>query len=491
MRYWLMAAVLGAAGGVVRAEPAAGEASGAVGPSASGSLARQLEADFVAAFEKVAGSVVVIEVERAAAEMPANLRFFFQDPENGGEENGEPPLPRPDRKQANQGSGFIIRADGYVVSNHHVVDKGEKFRIRLRDGRQFPAKVVGTDSRADLAVLKVEAKDLPAAKLGRIADIRIGQWTIAIGAPFDLEYSYSVGWLSGKGRGLSMQNQNVAYVQTTAPINPGNSGGPLCNIDGEVIGVNTLIRGIGTGVGFAVPVDRVEKVAREIIEKGRVVYPWLGVGIKSLKDTPEEFGDLPGADSRGVVVQEIRPDTPAEKSKLMPRDVITAVDGRAVDTAADLQTAIAGRQVGDEVKLKVTRFGPEARPEEIEVLVKLAEMPASTGRQAEREEAPVEEKPKRDALGLEVAAVNQQLVKQFGLRPVEGVVVMEMDDDSPAAEAGLRVGSIISAVNHVAVKSVAEYTAQVKKADLEKGVLLHFQRQGVKTYATVRRHGAR
>ena len=326
-------------------------------------LAHRLES----AFEKVAAQasepVVVISTK---TKFEAKLN---EDEDGGGggmeQFKGTPfeyffrhhgmPGPAP-RESEGQGSGVIIRADGYILTNNHVVDSADEIKVRLKDGREFDAKVVGSDPRTDVAVIKIDGKDLPVARLGDSDKVRVGQWAIAIGAPYELDYSFTVGFVSAKGRSAVWSRTGSAYedyLQTDASINPGNSGGPLCDIEGRVIGINALIRGLNNGIGFAIPINMARDVADQLIDKGRIIRPWLGIGIEPLTDNKE----LSDTIKDGVVVREIRPNTPAGKGGVKPADIIVGVDGVPVKSPKELQIQILHKKVGDTVTLDVVRGG--------------------------------------------------------------------------------------------------------------------------------------
>ena len=217
-----------------------------------------------------------------------------------------------------EGSGFIVRPDGYIFTNFHVVEAADKIEVKLKDGRSFPAKVVGTDGKTDIAVVKIDAKDLPTVQLGDSDAVRVGQFAFAIGAPFRLDYTFTYGVVSGKGRSNrelnALRGYSISdYLQTDASINPGNSGGPLCNIDGKVIGMNTLINGLNRGLGFAIPINMAREIGDQLIAGKKIVRPWLGIRIETLGDDPSLAGLFKGAD-KGVVVRSIEADAPARNA---------------------------------------------------------------------------------------------------------------------------------------------------------------------------------
>src|ERR1700693_3026612 len=287
-------------------------------------VVHQLNNAFAKVFEVVAPSVVIIEVSKKNdTETSAFEDLFFQGP---------PDESNPRRNQRNlqpiqsEGSGFIVRPDGYIFTNFHVVEGADKIDVKLRDGRNFPARMVGTDEKTDIAVIKIDAKDLPVVQLGDSDAVRVGQFAFAIGAPFRLDYTFTYGVISGKGRSKLFQSGGYSisdYLQTDASINPGNSGGPLCDIDGKGIGMNSLINGLNRGLGFAIPSNLTNEIGKELIAGHKIVRPWLGIRIETLGDDPSIRDLFKGAD-KGVVVRTIEADAPAYKSDLRPFDVITA-----------------------------------------------------------------------------------------------------------------------------------------------------------------------
>src|SRR5438132_5594572 len=283
---------------------------------------------FAKVFETVAPSVVIIEISKKneGNEGPAFEDFFFQSPPD---ENNQQRGQRNLQPIQSEGSGFIVRPDGYILTNFHVVEGADKIEVKLKDGREFPAKVVGTDEKTDIAVIKIEAKDLSVVQLGDSDALRVGEFAFAIGAPFKLDYTFTYGVVSGKGRSKLFQTGGYSisdYLQTDASINPGNSGGPLCDIDGKVIGMNTLINGMNRGLGFAIPINMAKEIGAELVAGHKIMRPWLGIRIETLGDDSSIRDLLKGAD-RGVVVRTIEADTPAYRSDLRTFDVIAHADG--------------------------------------------------------------------------------------------------------------------------------------------------------------------
>ena len=437
-------------------------------------LARQLNQAFVEVAEKVSPSVVVLTVTpKPGAESLDSLddsadgltpREFWKKFHQQFE---DPTM----EKLIEQGSGVIIRSNGYILTNRHVVEDAENIEVRLRDGRTFKATVRGVDPQSDVAVIKIEASGLPVAKFGNSAKTRVGEFAIAIGAPFSLDYSVTFGHVSAKGRsnivpsyfGGGMLDQD--FLQTDANINPGNSGGPLVNIDGEIIGINTLIRGLRTGIGFAIPSDLAREVSEQLINEGKFTRAWLGVSIQGLKENPEYRERFKGVDD-GVVVLRIMPAGPAASSELRADDLITKVDGRRVTTTQELRNQVRGKKVGQPILLDVIRGEKSLR-----VSVK-------PGEYAELEPRVVARKSARGIqtaeLGLVVQWLTASEAKKFGVQLTDGVIVTEVNADGLARQRGIKPGDIITSVNHERTFSPAQFREALRGGDLKKGVLLEW-----------------
>lgn len=448
-------------------------------------LLKAIDEGFVQVFEKVAPVVVVIEATKAPDEDDRDntvLDFFLRNGEEGkgeksdGKGEGRPwksPIPQ----SRSEGSGFIVRADGYILTNNHVIAEAEKLTVRLKDGRSFPAKVVGTDDKTDIAVIRVEARDLPAVQWGDSDALRVGQLVCAIGAPFNQDFSFTAGWVSGKGRTnlLGPSSPTILYedyIQTDAFINPGNSGGPLFDVEGRIIGMNTLINGIGRGLAFAIPSAMLQDVARQLIANGRVQRPWLGIRIETLGENSALRDHISGID-RGVVVDTIEADAPAYKSDLRPADVITEVDGAKVATARDLQKEVLRKKIGQIIQLTVWRRGATMK-----IPVATAELPKELTKVANVLPQKV---PVADAASLGLKLKNAEAGA--------GAVVVEIAPESPAARAEILAGDVVTAVE---TQSVATAEACARAIDLSirekqaKGVLLNIDRKGKRTFAVLK-----
>jgi Do/DeqQ family serine protease len=372
-----------------------------------------------------------------------------------------------------RGSGVVIRRQGYILTNTHVIEGAEAIRVRLKDGRSLKATVRGIDPQSDIAVLKVDADDLLPARLGDSSAIRVGEFALAIGAPFDLDYSITFGHVSAKGRTHvvpSFGNRLAAamdqdFIQTDASINPGNSGGPLVNIEGEVIGINTLIRGLNTGIGFAVPINLAKTVAEQLISEGKFKRAWLGIEIVPFKQATDIRGFVEGVQD-GVVVSRIDPRGPAFKSDLKPADVITAINGVKVSDAQELRAAVRSREVGSTLDVEIVR-----RDKALKLKIKSAEWPEDTfavRTKAGRVEAPVAPQ----MLGLSVETLTKELAEKYNVEATDGVIVTDVEQNSPAARKGIQTGDVITAVDHKAVNSPRQFRDALKNSGT-KGVVLN------------------
>jgi serine protease Do len=410
---------------------------------------------FISIAESVTPSVVNISTERPQRTsrghpaIPEEFRRFFNIPESPGGQ--EIPLP-------GTGTGFILSADGYIMTNNHVIEDANVIRVTLHDRRRYDARVVGRDPTTDVAVIKIEANGLTPVRLGNSDAARVGEWVLAFGNPMGLDFTVTSGIVSARGRGqLGILGQSLGedarlaiedFIQTDAAINPGNSGGPLVNLRGEVIGINTAIlgsrMGTFTGYGFAVPIDLAGRVADDLIQYGRSRRPMLGVNITAVSPEDAEAFGLPRV--AGAVVQDFSDDSPARRAGLERGDVIVAVDGRPIQASNELQRVIAQRRPGETVTLNVVRFGQERQ-----VRVQLAEAPAPTTAAApEPARGRAEQR-----LGIQVAPITPEVQRQFGFTDTQGVVITEVQPGSPASQRGLRRGMRITAVDRQAIRDAA------------------------------------
>jgi serine protease Do len=446
-------------------------------------VVHQLNNAFAKVFEIVAPSVVIIEISKKsdASENSAFDDLFFQGPPD---ENNRRQNPHGFRPIQSEGSGFIVQSDGHIFTNFHVVEGADKIDVKLKDGREFPAKVVGTDEKTDVAVIKIDAKDLPAVQLGDSDAVRVGQFAFAIGAPFKLDYTFTYGVVSGKGRSKLIATGGYAisdFLQTDASINPGNSGGPLCDIDGKVIGMNTLINGLNRGLGFAIPINMAKEIGSELIAGHKIVRPWLGIRIESLGDDAS-IRDLFKGVEKGVVVRTIEADAPAYKSDLRPFDVITHVDGTPVTTDSQLQHEILKKKVGQNVELTVWRKGQTRK-----IPITTGELPNEIARASNVPVQPGQPKPEDlGKFGLQVQELTKEMAERLHLGVQQGVIVTDVADNSVAAQQDIQREDVITEVDGKPVADVQSFREALNKADPKRGVLLYLDRKGSKTFAVLK-----
>src|SRR5213595_3927394 len=450
-------------------------------------VVHQLNNAFAKVFEIVAPSVVIIEISKKndGSESSPFDDLFFQGPPD---ENNQQRNPNGSRPIQSEGSGFIVRPDGYIFTNFHVVEGADKIEVKLRDGRSFPATVVGTDEKTDIAVIKIDAKDLPVVQLGDSDGVRVGQFAFAIGAPFKLDYTFTYGVISGKSRSKLFQTGGYSisdYLQTDASINPGNSGGPLCDIDGKVIGMNTLINGMNRGLGFAIPSNMAKEIGAELVAGHKIMRPWLGIRIETLGDDSAIRDLLKGAE-KGVVVRTIEANAPAYKSDLRPFDVITQVDGTAVETDSQPQHQILKKKIGQNVELSIWRKGRM-----IKVPVKTGELPNEIARTSNalptQPRQPSQENVGK--FGLQVQELTKEVAERLHLPVDKGVIVTDVEDNSIAAAQDIQREDVITEVDGKPVTNVQSFRETLKKADPKRGVLLYLDRKGTKTFAVLKAGG--
>lgn len=353
----------------------------------------------------------------------------------------------PPQGRQSLGSGLIINAQGLILTNNHVIEEADKIRVILHDEREFEARVIGRDAKTDLALIKVQTEaHLPTVPLGDSDKLRIGEWVMAIGNPFGLSHTVTAGIVSAKGRVIGA-GQYDDFIQTDASINPGNSGGPLFNTRGEVVGINTAIVAGGTGIGFAIPVNLVKELLPQLHAKGKVTRGWLGVMIQ--KVTPELAQSFNLQQPTGALVADVMADSPAAKGGLQRGDVITKFDGAAIHDMHELPRIVANTPVGKQAKVELLRQG-QAKT----LTVTIAEL---------KEEAVATASATAEQLGMEVQDVTSELAQSMGLRTTEGVLVGAVEEESPAAAAGIRSGDVIIEVNRQRVRNTRDYTEALRQ----------------------------
>src|SRR5213075_2413150 len=466
------------------------ESSSTVPPAAAESgkdVVHALNNAFAKVFEIVAPSVVIIEVSK---KNDGNEGFNFDDLFFQGQPDDNSPRRGPRNLQPiqSEGSGFIVRPDGYIFTNFHVVEGAEHVDVKLKDGREFKAKVVGTDEKTDIAVIKIDAANLPVVQFADSETVRVGQFAFAIGAPFKLDYTFTYGVISGKGRSKLIATGGYSisdYLQTDASINPGNSGGPLCDIDGKVVGMNTLINGLNRGLGLAIPSNLTNEIGQQLITGHKIVRPWLGIRIESLGDDPQIRDLFKGLD-KGVVVRTIEADAPAYKSELRPFDVITQVDGAAVTTDTQLQREILKKKIGQNVELTIWRKG-----QTLKIPVTTGELPNDISQAANEIKPPAPSKPEESTnkFGLQVQELTKEMALRMKLGVTEGVIVTDVAENSLAAAQDIQREDVITEVDGKKITNLASFRDALNKADPKKGVLLYLDRKGSKTFAVLKAGG--
>ena len=449
--------------------------------------------DFADLVEQVGPAVVGIRtVEKVTSsggsgemdeEMQEFFRRFFGQPLPGNPRPG----PRPNRPQQPQeeerprgvGSGFILSADGYVMTNAHVIEDASEILVTLTDKREFKAKLIGADKRSDVAVVKIEATSLPVVKVGDISKLRVGEWVMAIGSPFGLENTVTAGIVSAKQRDTG---DLVPLIQTDVAINPGNSGGPLINLRGEVVGINSQIysrSGGYMGISFSIPIDEAIRVSDQLRATGRVSRGLIGVTIGSVsKDVAESIGL---GKARGALVSSVVPGSAADKAGVREGDIITKYGDKAIETPSDLSRSVASTKPGAKNTLTVFRNG-STRELSVTVAEGDPEAKPSGKRQPEREEPQAKPSAAGKALGLVVNDLTDAQKKELKMR---GGVRIEAASDA-AARAGLREGDVILAVGNIEVSSVKEFESAVAKADKGKPLSVLFRRGEWAQYALIR-----
>jgi len=406
--------------------------------------------------KKVSPAVVFIKVEKEAEvssqELPFGDEFFrrfFGAPPNMPHQRRQAPRKH---RAVGQGSGFIISPDGLIMTNNHVVGDADEVVVRLLDGREFKAETIGTDPATDVAIIKIDASDLPFLRLGDSDKLEVGDWVLAVGNPFGLSHTLTAGIVSAKGRSGMGLNDYENFIQTDAAINPGNSGGPLVDLDGRVVGMNTAIfsrSGGYMGIGFAIPINMAKQIRDQLVKHGKVTRGRLGVYIQ---DLTRELADSFGLDkNKGILVAQVIKDSPAEKAGLKRGDVITELEGHPVGKVAEFRNKIALTTPGTSLTLTIVRGGDEQKIKvvigELETDAKGRPTPASTIKR----------------YGLQLQQLTEPLAEQLGYQGEQGVLVAGVEDGSAAEEAGIQKGDLIQEVNRIPVNSPAEVKAALKK----------------------------
>jgi serine protease Do len=427
--------------------------------------------------KKVGPAVVYVSTEQTVKgqQVPDQFKDLFGD-DMFRRFFGAPDQPdQKEYKQRGLGSGFLVRKDGYILTNNHVVEGADKITVTFPDKREFKAKVIGTDPKTDVAVIKIEGDNFPVVTLGDSGKIEVGDWVLAIGTPFGLSQTVTAGIISAEGRANIGIVDYEDFIQTDAAINPGNSGGPLVNIEGDVIGINTAIfsrTGGYQGIGFAIPINMAKTIMDSLISKGKVVRGWLGVMIQPV--TPEIAKSFGLKETTGTLIGDVLKGGPAEKAGFKRGDVLISFEGKPVDGPNTLRNLVAQTEVGKKVSVVVIREGNE-KTIEVAIGEQEAGMQASKGKPAE---APVKS-------GLTVQELTPEIAKELGYTGEEGVVIAAVDPNSPAADAGLQRGDLIQEVNRQPVKSLEDYNKAMGAVGEKESFLLLVRRADSAHYVVV------
>jgi len=442
------------------------------------------------ALSEVAGvatpSVVNISTTRVIKQTDQAPFDFFDDPFFrrffGDQYPQHPNIPK-EHKEQSLGSGVIVSEDGYIVTNNHVIEKSQEIKVLLSNKRDYKAKLIGADPKTDVAVIKIEAKGLAALPWGDSNKLRVGEIVFAIGNPFGLNQTVTMGVIGAVGRANVGIADYEDFIQTDAAINPGNSGGALINAKGELIGINTAIvsrTGGYQGIGFAVPSSMVKQVMESLIKYKKVVRGWLGVSIQEVtSDLAEEFGVK---DLKGALVSGVMKGSPAEKAGIKQGDVILKFNGKDVEDTGHLRNMVSQSAIGTKVKVKLLR-----QKKEIEVEVSIAELPKKLGEAAAEEDAAESQEESNALSGITVRELTPELAKRFGAKEGDaGVVVVKIDAASKAFEAGIRQGDVVLQINQKDIATIEDYKKAVARLKAKERILLLIRRKGEDLFLTVR-----
>lgn len=381
-------------------------------------------------------------------------------------------VPRREFKQKSLGSGFIISSDGYIFTNNHVVEQADKIVVKLSNDKEYEAKVIGKDSKTDIALIKIKPEgSLPVVKIGDSDKLRVGEWVIAIGNPFGLEQTVTAGIVSAKGRVIGAGPYDN-FIQTDASINPGNSGGPLFNMEGKVIGINTAIVAQGQGIGFAIPISMAQIILPDLKSKGKVTRGWLGVSVQDI--TEDIARSLKTKDVSGALISDVFEGDPAYKAGLKTGDIVTEINGKKIKDSHELLMTVASFHIGDKIDVKVLRDGKEMI---FKVIV---------AERKERAELAVTGKGIRKDFGMSVQDITAEIAQYLGVPVGSGVVVVSVEEGSAADDVGIQVQDIILQVNKVKIKSTKDYLKEISDKKAKSRILLLIKR-GKATFFVVLR----
>ncbi len=454
----------------------------AVAPPAAGT-----DRNFVEVAKAVTPTVVNISTSRISRLPEGHAGAPFDDPffrRFFGDELFRRFEAPKDRRERSLGSGVIADAGGYIITNNHVVSKADEIRILFSDKRSFTAKVVGTDPKTDIAVIKVDANDLPTIPWADSDKLQVGEYVLAVGNPFGLNQTVTMGIVSAVGRANVGIAEYEDFIQTDAAINPGNSGGALVNARGELVGINTAIfsqSGGYMGIGFAVPSNMVRSVMEQLIKGGKVVRGYLGVSIQELtQDLAKQFGV---ADTKGVLISDVLADSPAKHAKLERGDVIVEFDGRAVENPTQFRNLVAQTPIGKKVRVKLLRGGKERDLE-----VTIAEQPKTMAQPESPEDERGEARSAGAFAGMDVRELTPELARRFNLPRDDrgGVIVTRLAEGSPAAEAGVQAGDVITEVNRKPIAKLRDFEKAAASLSAKDSALVLVVRNGRNFYLTIK-----
>jgi serine protease Do len=370
-------------------------------------------------------------------------------------------MPQRDFKQRSLGSGFIISNDGYIFTNNHVVENTDKILVKISDGKEYEAKIIGADAKTDIALIKIKPDNgLPTVALGDSDIVRVGEWVIAIGNPFGLEQTVTAGIVSAKGRVIGAGAYDN-FIQTDASINPGNSGGPLFNMQGKVIAINTAIVAQGQGIGFAIPINMAKSILEDLKTKGKVTRGWLGISIQDISDDIAKNMNYKG--KNGALVSDVFKGDPADKAGIKVGDIITEINGKSIKDTHDLLLTTASLHVGEKATIKALRDGKETS-----FLVVVTE-------RKDKPEIALTKKP-GEYFGINVQEINKELAKRLGIPHDTGVIVTDVEEGSPADDVGIQQNDVIVQVNKVKITSLKQFSTEMSKAAEKKSVILLIKR---------------
>jgi serine protease Do len=370
-------------------------------------------------------------------------------------------VPQRQFKQKSLGSGFIISRDGYIFTNNHVVEQADKILVKLSDGKEYEAKIIGKDAQTDIALIKIKPnEDLPIAEIGDSDKLRVGDWVLAIGNPFGLEQTVTAGIVSAKGRVIGAGPYDN-FIQTDASINPGNSGGPLFNMEGKVVGINTAIVAQGQGIGFAIPIGMAKNILPDLKSKGKATRGWLGVSVQDISEDIAKTMKI--KDKNGVLISDVFEGDPADKAGIKSGDIVTEIDGKPVKDTHELLLVVSGLRIGETIKIKIVRDGQEKV------------LPVTIAERTDKLEMASSLK-SGEAFGMAVQEITPEIAQHLGLSIKKGIIVVDVQEGGTAEEVGIQPQDIILQVNKVKITTMKEYQKEIAKAGEKGSLLLLIQR---------------